>query len=94
MVNWYTADPHFGHDNIIRFCKHPFRSTPHMAQVLLANLQACVGAEDDLWILGDLVVGPRAMSRDWLVNLFGLLPGHRKHLVIGNYDKELVHSLP
>ena len=94
MVNWYTADPHFGHDNIIRFCKRPFRSTAHMEQVLLNNLQACVGTEDDLWILGDLVVGPRAKSRDWLDSLFDLLPGCRKHLVTGNHDKELVLALP
>jgi calcineurin-like phosphoesterase family protein len=66
MVNWYTADPHFGHDNIIKFCNRPFRSTAHMEQVLLDNLQASVGAEDDLGILGDLAMGPRAKSLDWL----------------------------
>ena len=94
MVNWYTADTHFGHDNIIKFCKRPFRDTAHMEQVLLDNLQASVGPEDDLWILGDLVVGTRSKSRDWLDDLFGLLPGRRKHLVTGNHDKELVLSLP
>lgn len=23
MTNWYTADTHFGHENVIRFCKSP-----------------------------------------------------------------------
>ncbi|SHF88198.1 Calcineurin-like phosphoesterase superfamily protein [Loktanella atrilutea] len=94
MVNWYTADPHFGPENIIKFCKRPFHSTAHMGKVLLGNLQACVGDDDDLWILGDLVVGPRAKSRHFLHSLFGLLPNRRRHLVTGNHDKELVLSLP
>lgn len=94
MANWYTADPHFGHDNIIKFCNRPFRNTAHMERVLLDNLQATVGVEDDLWILGDLALGPRAKSRDWLDSLFGLLPGKRKHLVTGNHDSDLVKSLP
>jgi calcineurin-like phosphoesterase family protein len=94
MVNWYTADPHFGHENIIRFCNRPFRNVAHMEQVLLDNLQACVGPGDDLWILGDLVLGPRAKCRNWLDELFAALPGRRKHLVTGNHDTDLVMSLP
>ena len=87
MVNWFTADPHFGHEYIIKFCNRPFRSTVHMEQVLVDNLQASAGAEYGLWILGDVVVGTRAKSRDWLDSMFGLLPGRRKHLVTGNHDR-------
>lgn len=94
MVNWYLADLHFGHDSNITFCKRPFRSAAPMEKVLLDNLHACVGAEDDLWILGELAMGLSAKCYDWLDNLFGLLPGRRKHLVTGNHDKELVLSSP
>ncbi len=37
MANWYTADPHFGHENILRFCQRPFRSTSEMDAAILAN---------------------------------------------------------
>ena len=23
-MHWFTADPHYGHDRIIRFCDRPF----------------------------------------------------------------------
>ncbi|MBU0781288.1 MAG: hypothetical protein KKC72_14750 [Alphaproteobacteria bacterium] len=74
MVNWFTADPRFGHNNVIEFCDSPSRSTAHMEQVLVDNPLASAGAEDDLWILGDVVVGPRAESLNWLDSMFGFLP--------------------
>ena len=40
MTNWYTADPHFGHENVIKFCDRPFRSANHMDAVLMQNLWA------------------------------------------------------
>lgn len=60
MTNWYTADTHFGHENIIRICCRPFTSVAEMDAALIANLQNKVGEEDDLWILGDLVFGKAA----------------------------------
>ena len=60
MAHWYTADPHFGHENVIEFCERPFANTEQMDQVLLTNLRDRVGPEDDLWIVGDFAFGPRA----------------------------------
>lgn len=48
MTNWYTADPHFGHENVIKFCNRPFRSANHMDAVLMQNLWAMVGPKDAL----------------------------------------------
>ncbi len=48
MAIWYTADTHFGHENIIRFCKRPFRSAGHMDDMLIASLWESVGPEDEL----------------------------------------------
>jgi hypothetical protein len=47
MTNWYTADPHFGHENVIKFCNRPFRSANHMDAVLMQNLWAMVGPKDE-----------------------------------------------
>lgn len=94
MTNWYTADPHFGHENVIKFCDRPFRSASHMDAVLLQNLQAMVRPEDTLWIIGDFAYGPKAKDPDWLRKLFAKLPGAEKHLIVGNHDLEPTLALP
>ncbi len=92
MANWYSADLHFGHHRIIDFCKRPFASTAEMNAALIANFQACVAHDDDLWILGDFAFG-RADDTAQFESWFHSLPG-RKHLIIGNHDDEAVISLP
>lgn len=94
MTIWYTADTHFGHDNIIKHCNRPYESANHMDAMLLANLTAKVGPDDTLWIVGDFAFGPRAKDRKWLSNLFARLPGKERHLVVGNHDGEATQELP
>ncbi len=48
MVKWYTADPHFGHENILKFCKRPFKNTDEMDNAIIRNLWSCVQPEDEL----------------------------------------------
>lgn len=94
MTNWYTADPHFGHENIIKFCDRPFRSANHMDAVLMQNLWARVGPNDALWIVGDFAFGQKAKDREWLTKLFFKLPGVERHLIVGNHDLEPTLALP
>ncbi|EAU44149.1 hypothetical protein [Salipiger bermudensis] len=94
MAHWYTADLHFGHEAIIRFCKRPFRSASHMDGALLENLWSKVGPEDDLWIVGDFAWGKRSDDEAWLHGIFQQLPGARRHLVIGNHDGAATRALP
>lgn len=94
MVKWYTADPHFGHENIMTFCKRPFRNTKGMDNTIIRNLWSCVGPEDELWILGDLV-GPKGYKDpEWLASIFEQMPGKSKHFVTGNHDGDSTLSLP
>lgn len=94
MTHWYTADPHFGHDSIIPNAHRPFRDTGHMDTVLIERLWEKVGPDDDLWIVGDFAFGPKAKDEDWLLAIFGQLPGARRHLVVGNHDGSLTQALP
>ena len=94
MTNWYTADTHFGHDNVIKFCNRPFRSANHMDAVLMQNLWTMVGPKDVLWIIGDFAHGPKSKDSDWLTKLFAKLPGAEKHLIVGNHDLEPTLALP
>lgn len=94
MVNWYTADTHFGHEKVIPLCGRPFHSTGHMDTSLIENLWSKVSSEDDLWIIGDFAYGPKAKDSRYLEGLFGQLPGARKQLIIGNHDSDLTQALP
>lgn len=49
-MTFYTADLHFGHKNIIKYCTRPFFDVDHMAFALIEQLNEC---DDEVWILGD-----------------------------------------
>lgn len=93
MTHWYSADPHFGHDNIIKLCNRPFPSIAEMDAAILANYTSRIGPDDDFWIVGDLSFGRSASKRGYLERLFARLPG-RKHLVRGNHDNSAIAELP
>ena len=94
MTIWYTADTHFGHENILRFCNRPFSSVSQMDATLLKNMWKLVKPDDHLWILGDLAFGAKAKDSAYVETIFNQLPGAERHLVIGNHDLEPTLELP
>ena len=94
MTIWYTADTHFGHENIIAFSGRPFRTASHMDSALIENMWKVIKPEDSLYIVGDFAFGPAAKDEDWLQMIFGQLPGAEQHLVVGNHDHAPTQSLP
>lgn len=52
---YYTADQHFGHSNIIRFCDRPFKNVTEMDETLINNWNNAVSDEDIVYMLGDLI---------------------------------------
>jgi calcineurin-like phosphoesterase family protein len=81
-VRFFTADLHLGHANIITYCARPFRSVEEMNDALIANWNATIGPDDEVWVLGDVAMGRIADT----LPLVAELPG-RKHLVPGNHDR-------
>ncbi|MFC3059727.1 hypothetical protein [Paenirhodobacter populi] len=61
---------------------------------MIERLWEKVGAEDDLWFIGDFAFGPKAKEESWLRTIFGQLPGARRHLVVGNHDGAPTQALP
>ena len=51
---FFTADTHFGHRNVIRFCDRPFETIEEMDETLIRNWNARVTGRDSVYILGDL----------------------------------------
>lgn len=51
---YFTADTHFGHENIIRFCNRPFPDLETMNETLIENWNQRVCSNDTIYIIGDL----------------------------------------
>nr|MDJ0948647.1 metallophosphoesterase family protein [Alphaproteobacteria bacterium] len=80
---WLTSDTHFGHAGIIRISDRPFRDVGEMDRALIANWNAVVRPEDEVWHLGDFWHKGERAPGHYLARLNG-----RKHLVFGNHDGE------
>jgi len=81
---FFTADLHFGHENIIRLCNRPFANAEAMDAALIRNWNATVSPRDEVYILGDFTMRPAAQAHEYLVALNG-----RKYFICGNHDKFL-----
>lgn len=82
MTIYFTADHHFGHQNIIDYCSRPFANVAEMNAALIANWNAVVGSDDTVHVLGDVAMGRREDS----LRLIGRLAG-TKILYPGNHDR-------
>ncbi len=82
MSRWFTADLHLGHENIIRYCHRPFADVEAMNAALIERWNDVVAAGDEVWVLGDLAMGPIRESLTLVAGLSG-----RKVLVAGNHDR-------
>lgn len=79
---WFTADTHFGHGNIIKYCNRPFNSVEEMDEVMIERWNERVKPNDVVWHLGDFAFY-RAYEK--LQEIFSRLNGV-KCLVAGNHD--------
>lgn len=82
---FFTADTHFGHTNIIKYCDRPFDSVEEMNTAMINNWNSVVGPNDMVYHLGD--VSFRQHPRYFLSKLHG-----RIRVIMGNHDsqKELI----
>lgn len=84
--NFYIADNHHGHFNVIRYDNRPFRSVEEMDRVLINNWNSVVKDEDTVYILGDF----SWYKEDATIALFEQLKG-QKVLIKGNHDRVSRH---
>ena len=90
MAVWFTADTHFGHAGALSLYRRPFASVPEMNAAMISRWNDTVGADDDVWHLGDFALRTGA---DAAAGLLRSLNG-RKHLVTGNNDPPDIAALP
>lgn len=78
---WLTSDLHFGHRNILKFCKRPWDTVEEMDEGLIQNWNRVVEKDDLVFNLGDFAFASNARWKE----LINRLNGHI-HLILGNHD--------
>ena len=51
-MNFYIADMHFGHKNVIRYDNRPFDSIEEMDKAMITLWNETVGDDDVVYIIG------------------------------------------
>lgn len=82
---WFTSDTHFGHENVLKFTDRPWETIQQMNSVIVANINARVGMNDELYILGDFSF---KMTAQDAYGLRKKITCKKVHLVPGNHDKD------
>lgn len=90
---YLTSDLHFGHDRAFIYRPRGFSSSEEHDEAVIRDWNAIVDNEDDVYILGDLILGDSEAGIKKLERLNGKL-----HIIFGNHDtdsrKELYKTLP
>ena len=75
---WFTADTHYGHTSVIRFCNRPWANIHEHDEALIQRHNALVKPEDTVIIVGDFAWENHAR---YIMKLNG-----KKTLIIGSHD--------
>jgi calcineurin-like phosphoesterase family protein len=84
---FFTADTHFGHRNIIKYCARPFESLAEHNETLIENWNSVVQPNDHVYHLGDVGFG----SPDYLYRVLQRLNG-KLYLIKGNHDDSAIRE--
>jgi len=94
---WFTADHHFGHANIIRYCNRPFASADEMDATLIRLWNESVGVDDVVYHLGDFTLQglPKFQAIIWQLNgKLRIMPGSHDRRWLEHYkpDDPAMHT--
>lgn len=76
-----TSDLHFAHDREFIWGARGYKNVEEMNQEQLRKFNETVSDEDEVWILGDLVLGDIDAGLEYLKQLKGKI-----HVCLGNHD--------
>lgn len=84
-MNYYIADLHLGHANIIRLSSRPYKDVDEMDNDLINRWNSVITDTDDIYIIGDLIFKTSKGYDYYLKQLNG-----KKHLIVGNHDHRML----
>ena len=80
---WFTADEHYGHANIIRYCDRPFATVEEMNEEIIRRHNEVVQEGDVVYHLGDFTFGKPEQYSNRL---------RGRHVFLqGNHDRKNLH---
>jgi calcineurin-like phosphoesterase family protein len=94
-MKFYTSDWHLFHKKIIEYSNRPFRNddgTPDVASMnraIIDNINAVVGPDDELYLLGDVAFADANKTR----NLMEQIVCWNIFLIPGNHDSDEIINL-
>lgn len=83
MAIFLTSDLHFGHDREFLWGPRGFKSSKEHDEAIITNWNSVVKPTDDVYVLGDIMLGDNEWGRECMNRLEG-----RIHLVRGNHDSD------
>lgn len=90
MARFFTADEHYGHTNILRYCDRPFGSVREMDEEIVKRHNMLVEKNDEVYHLGDMSMwhkGEFPYLRQKMQQLNGI-----HHLILGSHDAFSPHA--
>ena len=78
---FFSADCHFDHTNIIKYCRRPFKNIEHMNETIVSNWNNDVKQDDLVYHVGDFAYRGQKNARYWENRLNGSIVHIR-----GNHD--------
>lgn len=79
----FTSDLHFGHRNVLRFCKRPWDNEKDMYDGIIENWNNTVGDNDIVFILGDVFWFNDSRT---IKKTLDKLKGKDIYIIPGNHD--------
>lgn len=83
-MDYFIADTHFNHANIIVHCKRPFASLEEMNFRIVEQWNNTVCKSDNVYFLGDFSLGGTKIAQHYISQLNG-----NKLILRGNHDKKI-----
>lgn len=77
---WLTSDWHFCHNREFLYKPRGFNSIEEMNEAIIKNHNAVVAPDDDVYVLGDLMLGDNEKAKQYIEQLNGKI-----HIVRGNH---------
>lgn len=84
MKIFITADHHFNHKNIIKYCKRPFKTVEQMNEFMIEKWNSKVDKDDLVIHLGDFSFSDKEKIKEIRKRLNGTII-----LIKGNHDKKI-----
>ena len=83
MAIFLTSDLHFGHDREFLWGPRGFQSSKEHDEAIIANWNSVVEPMDDVYVLGDIMLGDNEWGKSCMERLEG-----RIYLIRGNHDTD------